>query len=258
MTADLLLPAGDAVAGREHTAPMSRDGGARAPDTEGVVERDGIRLGYRTYGSAGPTLLLMPTWSIVPSAIWKAQVPYLARHFRVVTFDGRGAGASDAPTSPADYTDDHYAADAVAVMDAAGVDGAVLVGYSCGVTWALQVAADHPDRVLGLFALSPASNLGIELPEREKYSWDETYDETEGWATYTRSYWQDGGYPEFLEFFFTQLFSDPHSSKQIEDGIRWGLDAGVEVATPARTAAPVTAAVSASGPNHWPGGCAAR
>ena len=39
----------------------------------------------------------MPTWSIVPSRMWKAQVAYLSRHFRVVTFDGRGSGASGRP-----------------------------------------------------------------------------------------------------------------------------------------------------------------
>ena len=55
-------------------------------------------LAYDVYGAGRtPTLLLMPTWSIVHSRIWKAQVAYLARHFRVVTFDGRGSGASDRP-----------------------------------------------------------------------------------------------------------------------------------------------------------------
>ena len=46
----------------------------------------------RSTATARPTILLLPTWSIVHSRHWKAQIPYLARHFRVVTFDGRGNG----------------------------------------------------------------------------------------------------------------------------------------------------------------------
>ncbi len=67
--------------------PASR---ARQPDATGVAERDGVPLAWESYGDGATTLVLMPTWSIVPSRFWKAQVAYLARHFRVVTFDGRG------------------------------------------------------------------------------------------------------------------------------------------------------------------------
>ena len=49
------------------------------------------------FGEGEETLLLLPPWSIVHSRFWKAQVPYLARHFRVVTFDPRGNGRSDRP-----------------------------------------------------------------------------------------------------------------------------------------------------------------
>ena len=61
----------------------------------------------------------MPTWSIIHSRFWKMQIPYLARHARVVTFDGRGNGRSDRPAEPDAYREEEYAADAVAVMDAA-------------------------------------------------------------------------------------------------------------------------------------------
>ena len=70
---------------------------ARYPDQEGYVERDGVRVFYEVYGSGEPTVLLLPTWSIIHSRHWKAQIPYLARHARVVTFDGRGNGRSDRP-----------------------------------------------------------------------------------------------------------------------------------------------------------------
>ena len=68
-----------------------------AADATGHVERNGVRIHYDVYGDGEPTLLLVPTWSIVHSRVWKAQVPYLARHYRVITFDGRGNGRSDRP-----------------------------------------------------------------------------------------------------------------------------------------------------------------
>ena len=72
---------------------------ARYPDATGFIERDGVRVVLGALRRrASPTILLMPTWSIVHSRHWKLQIPFLARRFRVVTFDGRGNGRSDRPT----------------------------------------------------------------------------------------------------------------------------------------------------------------
>ena len=73
---------------------------ARYPDVEGFVERDGVRVAYEVYGEGEPTILFVPTWHIIHSRFWKLQIPYLARHGRVVTFDPRGNGRSDRPTTP--------------------------------------------------------------------------------------------------------------------------------------------------------------
>src|SRR4051812_41966258 len=100
------------------TTTEASGGRARLPDSEGRVERDGVTVAWASYGSGDPTVLLLPTWSVVNSRIWKGQVPYLARHGRVVTFDGRGSGRTDRPTGAAAYTAEEYAADTVAVMDA--------------------------------------------------------------------------------------------------------------------------------------------
>ena len=61
------------------------------PRSDGYVERDGVKVFYEVFGDGEATVLLLPAWSIVHSRLWKAQVPYLARHFRVVAFDGRGS-----------------------------------------------------------------------------------------------------------------------------------------------------------------------
>jgi pimeloyl-ACP methyl ester carboxylesterase/predicted glycosyltransferase len=202
----------------------ARTGRAVQPAVSGCAERDGVRLAYEVFGEGTTTVLLMPTWTVVDSRFWKAQVGYLSRHYRVVTFDGRGSGGSSTPVGAAAYSDEEYAADTVAVLDATGTDAAVLVALSCGVTWAVHTAAAHPDRALGIFAISPACGFPIPQPEREHFPWDERLSSSRGWATYNRYHWLEGGYPDFLDFFFGRMFTEPHSTKQIEDCVGWGLE----------------------------------
>ncbi|HEY6742770.1 MAG TPA: alpha/beta fold hydrolase, partial [Lapillicoccus sp.] len=185
---------------------------------------DGVRLAYAVSGSGPVTILLLPTWSIVRSQFWKAQVPYLARHYRVVTFDGRGSGDSSRPPGAAAYTNAEYAADAVAVLDATNTDRAVVVGLSAGASWAVHLAAEHPERVSGVLALGPACAFDIPNAYRDWSPWDEPVDTTEGWAKYNKYYWLDGDYDDFVRYFFAEMFTEPHSTKQIEDCVGWGLE----------------------------------
>lgn len=194
---------------------------ARPPDRSGVVVRDGVELPWAVHGTDGPTVLLLPTWSLVPSRFWKAQVPFLSRHFRVITFDGRGSGAAGRPQGAAAYTDEQYAADAAAVLDDTGTDRAVVVGYSCGAAWAVHLAATHPGRVQGLVAIAPSCGLAVAAPEREQYAWDARHGTTEGWAKYNKAYWLGGGYDDYVDFFARKMFTEPHSTKQVEDVVGW-------------------------------------
>jgi pimeloyl-ACP methyl ester carboxylesterase/predicted glycosyltransferase len=197
---------------------------ARLPDDSGYLERDGVRVWWDAYGTGDRALFLLPTWSIVHSRLWKAQIHYLARHFRVVTFDGRGNGLSDRPDDAAAYADSEMVADAVAVLDATGVGCALVVGMSCGGRFALTLAATHPERVSGVVALAPAVPLLTPPnPDREQYDFEARLDTDEGWAKDNRYHWL-ADYQDFLEFFFAQMYNEPHSSKQIEDCVAWGLD----------------------------------
>jgi pimeloyl-ACP methyl ester carboxylesterase len=201
---------------------------AREPDAEGYVDRGGTKLHYEVFGDGPLTLLLLPAWTVVHARFWKAQVPYLARHFRVVTYDGPGNGRSDRPLDPAPY---HWTAEgesAVAVLDATGTDRAVLVSLSMGAEWALWVTAHRPGRVLGNVFVGPSLHLAVRRAAVDDPPFDEPYTSTEGWARYNRYYWLDH-WPDFVEFFFERCFPEPHSTKPIEDCVGWGLETTPQV-----------------------------
>ena len=194
------------------------------PISDGYVERDGVKVYYEVFGAGEPTVLLLPTWTLMHSRQWKMQVPYLARHCRVLTFDPRGNGRSDRPTEFEAYAESEFAADAIAVMDATQTDRAIIVGFSQGVQRGLLLAANHPERVEAAVFIGPTyPGGGHPRPERAVYSWEDELDSDEGWARYNKHYWLRD-YRGFLKFFLSTMFPEPHSTKPIEDGVGWGLE----------------------------------
>ena len=208
--------------GRDAPPAAAEQTRARYPDEEGYVERDGVRIFYEVYGMGEPTVLLMPTWSIVHSRHWKMQIPYFARHSRVLTFDGRGNGRSDRPADADAYREEEFAADAIAVMDATGTERAVLVSLSRGAERSLHLAASYPERVDKLVFIAPALPLAPATPRLKAIEdFGELRDEYIGWGKWNRHYWVEH-YEDFLEFFFSQCFTEPHSTKPREDMRRLG------------------------------------
>jgi pimeloyl-ACP methyl ester carboxylesterase/predicted glycosyltransferase len=201
---------------------------ARYPDTEGYVERDGVSVFYEVCGEGEQTIMLLPTWSIMHSRCWKMQIPYLARHFRVVTFDGRGSGKSDRPSQPEAYVEQEYADDALAVLDATATERAVLVALSRGAERALLLGAGHPERIDGMVFIAPALPMAPTMPRaRAAHEFDARREAHSGWEKWNRHYWLEH-YEDFLEFFFSQVFTEPHSTKQREDAVGWGLETAPE------------------------------
>ncbi|GIH07014.1 hypothetical protein Rhe02_50810 [Rhizocola hellebori] len=210
---------------------------ARSADAEGFVEHDGVRIHYEVYGDAEQTLLLMPTWTIIHKRFWKGQIPYLARHHRVVTYDGPGNGSSDRPLDPSAYGHEAQVAYALKVLDATGTDRAVLVALSMAAVWAVDLAANHASRVEAAVligssvpvptrGLAPRPQIEIDDPAPELPPSGVPLlatDPVEHWAKYNREYFLNS-YDDFLWFFFGQCFSEPHSTKQIEDCVGWGRD----------------------------------
>ncbi len=194
------------------------------PIADGYVERDGVKIFYEVFGDGEPTVLLLPTWSIIHARQWKMQIPYLSRHCRVITFDGRGNGHSDRPKEPEAYAEKEFAADAIAVLDATGTERAIIVGFSMGAHRALLLAANQPERVEAAVFIGPSYQGGGEaLPERMVHAWEDELKTDEGWAKYNHWYWLRD-YRGFLEFFFSKMFTEPHSTKPIEDCVGWGLE----------------------------------
>jgi pimeloyl-ACP methyl ester carboxylesterase len=211
---------------------FDRDSGrARLPDASGLaVSADGVRIAWDLYGEdRTPTLVLLPASPIIHSRHWKAQVPYLSRHHRVVTFDGRGNGRSDRPVDPAAYTDETYLADIEAVMDATATDVAVLVGLCADGVWrAIRLAAERAQRVAGIVAFAVGvPRLSPPHPFRVEHGFDDELPEYEGWALVNRHVWETD-YPRFARFFFETITSEPHSTKAIEDAVGWALDGSAE------------------------------
>ena len=197
---------------------------AREPDVSGYAVNDGVRVYYEVHGTGSPTILLMPSWAITQSRMWKLQVPYLARHFRVVTYDPRGNGRSDRPDSDAAYDAELIADDARAVLDATDTDAAVLVGLCTGTIWSGMFQQRHPDRVLGLVAIAPT--LAGSPPMSDAHpivDFEAVLDTDEGWAKENRAYWQRD-WRGYIEFYAAQMLPEPHSSKIWDDMVEWGTD----------------------------------
>ena len=206
---------------------------AREPDVAGtVVSSDGMRIAYEVFGSGDPTIVLVPTAPIVHSRMWKGQVPYLSRSWRVVTYDGRGNGQSDRPTDPDAYHDDRIVGDLEAVLDATSTPRAVLVGLCFDGVWrSVRFAAEHPERVLGVVAfavgvprLTPPHPWWVQAGA----TFDEELPTYHGWAKMNRHHWRRD-YADWSQFFFGEIVSEPHSTKVIEDAVGWALEGSGEV-----------------------------
>jgi pimeloyl-ACP methyl ester carboxylesterase len=199
---------------------------AREPDRVGYVERDGVRVGYEVFGSAGPAIIFLPSWQILHSRQWKLQAPYLARYMRVITYDARGNGRSDRPAQAERYAHREIVADAVAVLDAVGVDEAVFAGTSMGALYGLQAAAWYPERVRAVVAIgSVAPYVAPVEPGASPF-----YDV--GAAGSVAAFCAQRGLPDyraFVEYFMGEAITEPHRTKPVEDAVGWGLETTPEV-----------------------------
>ena len=111
-----------------------------------TTSSDGTRIHYEVHGSGEPVLLIMGLGSNAYG--WWRTIPWLAERYEVIAFDNRGTGRSDVPEGT--YEIGQMAADAAAVLDAAGHATAHVVGASLGGMIAQRFALAYPARVRAL------------------------------------------------------------------------------------------------------------
>lgn len=129
-----------------------------------TVEANGIRIAYDRRGQ-GPAIVMIAGIGYGGWA-FRGQVPELASHFDVLTFDNRGVGDSDKPDEP--YSVKLFARDTLGLMDALAIHQAHVLGASLGGMVALQMALDAPERIEQL-ALCATTHGGpnIDYPDTE-------------------------------------------------------------------------------------------
>jgi pimeloyl-ACP methyl ester carboxylesterase len=132
-----------------HVAPSVDDGLALRFYT--VTSGDGTELQAWTNDVEGPTVLLCNGLGTNPYS-WPALLDPDCG-VRVISWNHRGTGGSQRPVDTEHVGIDAFAEDAIAVMDDAGIDACVLMGWSMGVNTMFEVAVTRPERVTGLFAV---------------------------------------------------------------------------------------------------------
>ncbi|MGH7312174.1 MAG: alpha/beta fold hydrolase [Candidatus Rokuibacteriota bacterium] len=155
-----------------------------------------IQLNYTLQGSGEPVVLIgglaSGTWQG-----WAGHIPVLAKEYRVIAFDNRGIGESDAPDVP--YTTTMMARDTLGLMDALGLDRAHVIGKSLGGAIGQMMALERPERVRCLVMTSSFMRLdprGVRLLE----SWRDTVQQF-GWERFARS---------LMVHFVTEEFFEQH------------------------------------------------
>jgi len=153
-----------------------------------AVTDDGVRLHYEEAGSGTPIVFVHEFGGDHRS--WEPQLRQLARRHRCVTFAARGYPPSDVPESVEAYSQARAVADVVAVMDAAGIDRAHVVGLSMGGFAALHLALAHPDRARSIVVAGTGygAEKAFEAYFRDVSAEVARQFETQGSETFARTY----------------------------------------------------------------------
>ncbi|MEJ1976585.1 MAG: alpha/beta hydrolase [Acetobacteraceae bacterium] len=130
-----------------------------------AVTADGVHLHYEETGSGTPVIFVHEFAGDLRS--WEPQLRHFGRRYRAIAYSARGYPPSDIPESPRAYSQDHAADDILAVLDAAGVERAHVVGLSMGGFATLHFGFRHAARALSLCVAG--CGYGAEPGQRERF-----------------------------------------------------------------------------------------
>ena len=131
------------------------------------IKANGIGLNYAIDGREGTPWLVLSNSLATDLSMWDRQAQDLSSAFRVLRYDQRGHGGTDAPAGR--YSFDTLIADALALMDALGIRQANVCGLSMGGATALGLAQRHPDRV----ARAIVADSGCASSPQSAQQWEE-------------------------------------------------------------------------------------
>ncbi len=199
------------------------------PTQSGHLTLEGFQIYYETFGDpAAPPVLLLPTWHIVHSRSWKMQIAYLARSCFVITYDPPGNGGGERTENPAAFEYDRIVDQGIGLLDYLSVAQASVIGVSRGSIYGMWMATRYPERVSRLVIIGNSVSPDLALPTAPDPRFWKRRESYEGWQKFNGLYWREH-YRDFLEFFMSEVFSEPHSTKGIEDGIGWGMETTPEI-----------------------------
>lgn len=121
------------------------------------VEANGIRIHYRFDGPDDAPVVVLSNSLGTALGMWDPQIPALSRRYRVLRYDSRGHGQSDAPDGP--YTIDMLADDALGLLDALDIGRAHFCGLSKGGMVGQVLGAKHGERLITLALCSTACHI---------------------------------------------------------------------------------------------------
>jgi pimeloyl-ACP methyl ester carboxylesterase len=197
---------------------------ARYPDAEGFIERDGVRVGWEVYEGPGPSVLFCPQPPISNARGLKTIIPYVSRHFRVVVVEGRGNGRSDRPKEPAAYSASELTQDSIDVMDATDTESAIPISWSPRAIVGLKLCVEHPERALAAIFVTPdlwPTDFFLKqfrAPAKREYADEEVFN-----PHLMRANWR-----EFMERWARRAHPHPHSTRQIENWVEYGMGTDAE------------------------------
>jgi pimeloyl-ACP methyl ester carboxylesterase/predicted glycosyltransferase len=175
------------------------------------VHRPDARIFYQVTGSGPRDLFLLPPCQVVVhSRMWKHQIPYLSRYFRVITMDPRGNGRSDRPATGYDL-EARYG-DMLAVLEEVARPPFAFLAFSCSALLAFRYVAEHAERLSHLILLSGQYAESLPGPFDERV------------APVIR-----GDFDNWVSRQFKRMLPEPHSLKGLEDGIAWANETTPDV-----------------------------